>query len=108
MGEKTNSVDIAALARALGIRRVRTIDPYNIKEAQSAIEEELNAPETSVIISESPCILLPKSRRDDWYPLTVDSGLCTGCKSCLMLGMSRYWLGTEGNKRKGKERKVVY
>jgi indolepyruvate ferredoxin oxidoreductase alpha subunit len=102
MGEKTNSVDIAALARALGIRRVRTIDPYNIKEAQSAIDEELDAPETSVIISESPCILLPKSRRDEWYPLTVDNGLCTGCKSCLMLGCPAIGWEPKETNAKGK------
>jgi indolepyruvate ferredoxin oxidoreductase alpha subunit len=102
MGEKTNSVDIATLARALGIRRVRTIDPYNIKEAQSAIDEELDAPETSVIISESPCILLPKSRRDEWYPLTVDNGLCTGCKSCLMLGCPAIGWEPKETNAKGK------
>jgi indolepyruvate ferredoxin oxidoreductase, alpha subunit len=100
MGEKTNAVDIAALARALGIRRVRTIDPYNIKEAQSAIEEELDAPETSVIISDSPCVLLPRSKREDWRPHMVDSALCTGCKACLMLGCPA--IGWEPKKKNAK------
>jgi len=86
MGEETNAVDIETLARSLGIRRVRIIDPYDIKHTQAAIDEELAAQELSVIISKSPCVLLPKSKRSDWHPVWVDSEKCTGCKACLMLG----------------------
>ncbi len=102
MGEKTGSVDIAALARALGIKRVRIVDPYNLAETRSAIDEEMNAPETSVIISEAPCILLPKSRREDWHILTVDNALCTGCKSCLMLGCPAIGWEPKEKNAKGK------
>jgi indolepyruvate ferredoxin oxidoreductase alpha subunit len=103
MGEKTNAVDIAALARALGIRRVRTVDPYNIAQTQSAIDEELAAPETSVIISASPCVLLPKSRREDWHTVMVDNTLCTGCKACLMLGCPAIGWEPKEKNAKGKD-----
>ncbi len=102
MGEKTNSIDIATLVRALGIKRVRTVDPYNIKETRSVIDEELDAPETSVIISQAPCILLPGSKRDDWYILAVDETLCTGCKTCLMLGCPAIGWDPSGKNAKGK------
>jgi indolepyruvate ferredoxin oxidoreductase alpha subunit len=102
MGVKTNSVDIAALARALGIKRVRSVDPYNIKETQSVIDEEMTIPETSVIISEAPCILLPKSRREDWHTLTVEETLCTGCKACLMLGCPAIGWEPKEKNAKGK------
>lgn len=102
MGDKTNAVNIAALAGALGVKRVRTVDPYNIKETQSAIDEELAAPETSVIISEAPCILLPKSRREDWHILMVDDELCTGCKACLMLGCPAIGWEPKGKNAKRK------
>jgi indolepyruvate ferredoxin oxidoreductase alpha subunit len=102
-GEETHAVDIAGLARALGVKRVRKVDPYRIEETRAAIEEELASPETSVVISESPCVLLPGSKRDDWYILTVDSEVCNGCKACLMLGCPA--LGWEPNETNAKGKK---
>ncbi len=102
-GEETHAVDIATLATAIGVKRVRKVDPYRIEETRAAIEEELASVETSVIISESPCVLLPGSRRDDWYLLTVDSAVCNGCKACLMLGCPA--LGWEPNETNAKGKK---
>jgi indolepyruvate ferredoxin oxidoreductase alpha subunit len=102
MGEKTNSVNIAALAGALGIKRVKTVDPYNVEETRSTIDTELAAPEVSVIISESPCILLPGSRRESWHILMVENEHCTGCKSCLMLGCPAIGWDPAGKNAKGK------
>ncbi len=102
MGEKTNKVDIAGLVRAVGIKRVKTVNPYNIEETRAVIDEELAAPEPSVIISEAPCVLLPGSRRDDWHVLMVEESLCTGCKTCLMLGCPAIGWDKSGKNAKGK------
>ncbi|MBO7525856.1 MAG: indolepyruvate ferredoxin oxidoreductase subunit alpha, partial [Clostridia bacterium] len=51
-------IDLEALCRALGIARVRVVDPYDLKACEAVIKEELAANEPSVIISRRPCMLL--------------------------------------------------
>ncbi len=77
-GDPAAAVDLEALCHALGIRRVRVVDPYDLKQCEEAVKEELAAAEPSVIISRRPCVLLKfdKPRK----PLTVDAGECRSCK----------------------------
>ncbi|MBQ7753390.1 MAG: indolepyruvate ferredoxin oxidoreductase subunit alpha, partial [Treponema sp.] len=57
-GDPAGRVDLEALARAMGINRVRVVDPYNIAECEAAVKEELAVEEPSLIISRRPCVLL--------------------------------------------------
>ena len=68
----------------MGIRRVRVVDPYDLKQTESAILEELAAPEPSVIISRRPCALLKYVKHNK--PVTVDSDKCRSCKLCMKIG----------------------
>ena len=83
-GDPAAKVDLEALCRALGIRRVRVVDPYDLAQCETALREELAANEASVIISRRPCALLKyvKHKR----PLTVDTERCVGCKLCMKVG----------------------
>lgn len=83
-GDPAGKVDLEALARAMGISRVRVVDPYNLAETDKAVKEELAAAEPSVIISRRPCALLKEVKRGT--PLAVDPDRCIGCKSCMRLG----------------------
>ncbi|HET6474602.1 MAG TPA: thiamine pyrophosphate-dependent enzyme, partial [Thermoleophilia bacterium] len=56
-GAETSTVDIPALCRALGIGRVREIDPLNVAETEKVLREELESREPSVVIATSPCVL---------------------------------------------------
>ncbi|MBR5565665.1 MAG: 4Fe-4S binding protein, partial [Roseburia sp.] len=58
--------------------------PYDIKDCETALKEELAADEASVIISRRPCILLKNVKKG--VPLTVDSDKCKSCKMCMKLG----------------------
>ena len=51
LGEPSNTVDIPALCRALGFKRVTTIDPYDLAEVERVLREELAAGEASVVIA---------------------------------------------------------
>ena len=83
-GDPAAKVDLEALCRALGIRRVRVVDPYDLKMCEEAVKEELAAKEPSVIISRRPCVLLKYVKHNP--PLKVDSEKCRSCKRCMGLG----------------------
>ncbi len=83
-GDPAGKIDLEALCRAMGFRRVRVVDPYDLSACDQAVKEELAAKEPSVIISRRPCALLkyvkPKA------PLVVEPDRCVGCKACMKLG----------------------
>ena len=83
-GDPAAKIDLETLCRAVGIRRVRVVDPYNLAECDAAVKEELAANEPSVIISRRPCALLKYVKHDK--PLTVDSDKCKSCKMCMKIG----------------------
>ena len=83
-GDPAGKIDLEALVRAMGINRVRVVDPYNLAEAESAVKEELEAEEPSVIISRRPCALLKKVKRGE--PIQVNPDKCKSCKACMKLG----------------------
>lgn len=83
-GDPAAAVDLEQLCRAIGIKRVRVVDPYKLAETEAAIKEELAADEASVIISRRPCALLKYVKHNP--PFKVDADKCVGCKQCMKLG----------------------
>ncbi len=83
-GDPCTKIDLETLCRAVGIRRVRVVDPYDLKQTETAILEELAAPEPSVIISRRPCALLKYVKHNK--PVSVDSDKCRSCRLCMKIG----------------------
>ena len=83
-GDPCAKIDLETLCHAVGIKRVRVIDPYNLAECDTVIKEELAANEPSVIISRRPCALLKYVKHK--APLTVNADKCVGCKACMKIG----------------------
>ena len=83
-GDPAGKIDLESLVRAMGIRRVRVVDPYDLAECDAAVKEELAAEEPSVIISRRPCALLKYVKHK--APLKTDPQKCIGCKSCMRIG----------------------
>ena len=82
--EKTKPLSIEDICRASGIEAVRVIDPYDLRETERVIREELEKDGPSVIISRRPCALLKYVKHAPAY--RVDQEKCRGCKSCIRLG----------------------
>ena len=95
-GDPCAKIDLETLCRAVGIRRVRVIDPYDLKQCDEVIKEELSANEPSVIISRRPCALLKYVKHK--APLEVEAGKCVGCKACMKIGCPA--ISMEGGKAK--------
>lgn len=84
-GAETVQVELEALARALGIQRVHTVDSYNLKQVEAALQDCLDANEPSVVIAQRECALMPEARKR-WMPLRVDEERCNGCGLCFRVG----------------------
>jgi indolepyruvate ferredoxin oxidoreductase alpha subunit len=82
-GEPTKQVDLALLAKAVGIDRVRIADPFDIKEFEKVVREETQADEPSLIIAQRPCALLKNVRYEG--PRMINEN-CRKCRSCLKIG----------------------
>lgn len=83
-GDPATAVNLEALCKAVGINRVRVVDPYKLNETLTAVKEELAADEPSVIISRRPCALLKYVKHKP--SLKIDANKCIGCKMCLSIG----------------------
>ena len=83
-GDPTTAVSLEMLAKAVGIDRVRVIDPYNLAECEHVIREEVEADAPSVIISRRPCALLKYVKHKP--PMKVNEEKCVGCKMCMKIG----------------------
>lgn len=83
-GDPTNSVDLEALCRSVGIRHVQVVDPYDLKATTAALKAALAAEEPSVIISRRPCALLKYVKPQP--ALAVTSEKCIGCRACMGIG----------------------
>ena len=83
-GDPAGKIDLESLCRAMGINRVRVVDPYDLAACDRVLKEELAAPEASVIISRRPCVLLKYVKTKP--PVKVDPNKCVGCRSCMGLG----------------------
>ncbi len=83
-GDPATKIDLEALCKALGINRVRVVDPYDLKATEAAVKEEVAANEPSVIISRRPCALLKYVKAKP--ALKIDSDKCRSCKACMRIG----------------------
>jgi len=84
MGEATVEASIEAIGRACGIKRVATVDPYDLKNTAKVLAEEIDAEEPSLVVSRAPCPLHTRSRLGP--PRFIDPEVCVQCGNCVKLG----------------------
>lgn len=83
-GDPTTSVDLEALAKAVGFKSVHVVDPFDVKATKELVKAELQKEEPSLIISRRPCALLKSVKHS--APVVIDEDKCIGCKACLNVG----------------------
>ena len=82
-GEVTRQVDLIKLANAVGIDHVVVADPFDVKNFEKVVKEEVNREEPSVIIAQRPCALLKGVKYTGHCKITDK---CKNCKMCMKLG----------------------
>ena len=81
--EETKQVNLIALCKAIGVERVVVADPFDVKNFEKIVKEEVSADEPSVIIAQRPCALLKKVKYTGHCTITDK---CKKCKMCMKLG----------------------
>jgi indolepyruvate ferredoxin oxidoreductase alpha subunit len=76
-------IDLGELGHALGAGAVRFVDPNDFGETLAVLREETAAEHLSIVVAQSPCVLLTRETHD---PYAIDEELCTDCGLCLRLG----------------------
>ncbi len=88
LGSPTEKVHIEKIAEACGVKYVKVVDPFRIKETTEILEEALQQPGPSVVIFRAPCVLkVVRKRRQTGAPMTPFhiTEKCTSCMACVSL-----------------------
>jgi indolepyruvate ferredoxin oxidoreductase alpha subunit len=101
MGQPTVSVEFDDLAKAMGIERVHTVDPYDLKAVEAALRDCLDNPGPAVVVSRRECALLPAARKK-WMTLAVNEERCNGCGLCFQVGCPAIVKGKALDEKTGK------
>lgn len=83
-GEPTYRVDIADVAKALGVKHVYEVDPYNLEETDKTMKACITLEEPSVIVVKRACAL--KVKNSEFAVSVVDQEKCKKCYVCLKIG----------------------
>ncbi len=88
MGAEDNRILIEDVARGLGVKHVKVVDPFKVKEANSILKEALKTPGPSVVVFRAPCTLLVlRERRKKGIkvePMKITDE-CNNCMACVKL-----------------------
>ncbi len=83
-GDPAGKIDLEALCRAMGIRRVRVVDPYDLKATEQVVTEGAGGG-GAVGDHLPPALRLLKTVKKA-SPYRVDPDQCKGCKLCMRIG----------------------
>jgi indolepyruvate ferredoxin oxidoreductase, alpha subunit len=82
-GKQVGQVVMEDLIKGLGIRDVKVVNAFNIRELRTAVKDSVDKPELSVIISRGPCaVRIPQGSDSS----TIDVERCNQCGICLLVG----------------------
>jgi indolepyruvate ferredoxin oxidoreductase alpha subunit len=83
-GNDAPALNVAEVCRALGVKRVREVDPYDLEKTRQVLEEELAAQDVSVVVAVAPCLLATKAPKGD--PVEINLEICDRCGACIRVG----------------------
>ncbi len=79
MDNIVDKVDITKVLEGLGVKKIITVDPLNLKASVDAVNECAAIKGVKAIIFKSPCIAITKPTGK----MAVDSDKCINCKKCI-------------------------
>jgi indolepyruvate ferredoxin oxidoreductase alpha subunit len=88
MGSPAERISIEKIAEACGVKYVRVVNPFKLKEAETALKEALQHDGPSVLVFRAPCTLIDvreKRRKGLKIVPCKIADKCTNCMACIKL-----------------------
>lgn len=88
MGSHSERISIERVAEGCGVKYVRAVDPFKIKEATEVLKEALQHSGPSLVVFRAPCTLLSireKRRKGVKIEPCEISDKCSNCMACVKL-----------------------
>jgi indolepyruvate ferredoxin oxidoreductase alpha subunit len=77
------AIDIAAVARAMGIEQVTTVESSDLDGLEEAIHTAVRSNRPAVVIARTPCVFVTSQPRAAYQVVEED---CNGCTMCFRIG----------------------
>ncbi|MGB9741044.1 MAG: indolepyruvate ferredoxin oxidoreductase subunit alpha [Candidatus Bathyarchaeales archaeon] len=88
MQTQSERILIENVAEGCGVKYVKVVNPFNVKEAEKTLKEALTHREPSVIVFRAPCALITarerRRRGEEIAPYRITEK-CTNCMACIRL-----------------------
>ena len=92
-------VDMEQVVRALGVKKVKVVDAFNVKEVEVGLKECLDFDGPAVLITRGECIFVSRDPKPSY---SVDLGKCIACHVCFRVGCPAIGLSTEKSPKNNK------
>jgi indolepyruvate ferredoxin oxidoreductase alpha subunit len=102
MGGVAPMLDIEALVRAVGVRHLTVVNPWDLAASEQAVSEAMAFDGPAVVIQRGPCMLI--RRKEKILPFHVDPAKCKGCGQCARSGCPAVGMLQAGEYRIDPER----
>jgi len=85
-------VELEPLVKALGIKKVKVVDAFNIKQVEAGLKECLDYEGPSVLITRGECVFVSNNPQP---PYRIDLEKCIACQICSKVGCPAISLSTK-------------
>ncbi len=80
----TEAVDLESMVRGVGVKFIKTVNPYDVKATEKVMKEALDFDGVAVVIAKCACPLeLKRQKTLNVKQCTVDQDKCVKCYICL-------------------------
>ncbi len=105
-GEEGRRIEIAPVARALGVEHVWEVDAWDVAGINEALKAAMAVEEgPAVIVVKGACVFIPEYQRRP--PLRVDAESCTACGTCFRVGCPAILKSAETHPRTHKPKAQI-
>jgi indolepyruvate ferredoxin oxidoreductase alpha subunit len=88
MGSPAEKISIEKVAESCGVKYVKVVSPFRVKEAADALKGAVTHDGPSVVVFRAPCALLEtrqkRRKRIETVPAKITEK-CTHCQACVKL-----------------------